>query len=336
LPTFFLSFLASCLVTWLAILICRRFGVVDVPNERSSHKAATPRGGGVGIYLVVLVGVAWFWSQGLLDAPLALALLAGGCVVVAVGLADDLRGLPVLVRLPAHLGASGFAAWLILRPVLTFGLAGDVGLLLFGTLFVAWSLNIYNFMDGIDGIAGVQGAFAGLALFLGSAVSWLLGGDSLGLCLLGACLGFLVWNWHPAKIFMGDAASGFLGFAIGCFALASAVRSTGLFFTWLIVLGVFTADSSVTLVTRLLRGQKVYQAHRSHAYQHLAQKYGNHAIVSVVVAGICLFWLLPMAWLSVIWRGGGSASSFAIMAAALLPLVIGAIWAEAGRDRSKV
>ncbi len=326
--SFFGSCLASCLVTWLAILGCRRFGVYDVPNERSSHVAKTPRGGGVGIYLVVLIAIAIFWRTGSLDPALAASLLIGGAIVVAIGLADDLRGLSVLVRLPAHLGASALASWWLLQPVLTYGPVLNALLLAFCTLFVAWSLNIYNFMDGIDGIAGVQGAFAGLALILFAGAFGFLGASLLGFSLCGACLGFLVWNWHPARIFMGDAGSGFLGFAIGCFALASAVRSPAFFCTWLIILGVFTADSSVTLVTRTLRGQKFYQAHRLHAYQHLAKRLVSHGKVSGGVVAICALWLLPWAWLSV------SRQDYAvpILTAALAPLLFAAIRLRAGRE----
>ena len=329
------SLLGSGLVTWLALLGCRRFGVYDIPNERSSHKKITPRGGGVGIYAVVLIGIAWLCFAKSLDPAVSLALLLGGGVVVLVGLADDLRGLPVLVRLPAHLAASALGSFFILKPLLTFGPAANAALIGLASFFVAWALNIYNFMDGIDGIAGVQGAFAGLALLLGSAVFGTRfgfpGASLLGILLLGSCLGFLLWNWHPAKIFMGDAASGFLGFTIGCLTLACLVRNYSSFFTWLIVLGVFAADSSVTLVVRILRGQKFYQAHRLHAYQHLAQRYGSHAKVSGGVVLICLLWLLPMAWLSV------EKSEFAgwIMAGALSPLIAAAIRLRAGRDPAR-
>ncbi len=323
--------LSALCMTWLALILCRRYGISDIPNERSSHVQITPRGGGVGIYVPVLIAVTVLFFRGEIDGALSRALLWGGGLVVAVGLLDDLRGLPVLVRLPIHMGAAGLASFVILQPTLSRSApVTDVLIIVAGTLFLAWSLNIYNFMDGIDGIAGVQGAFAGIAMLLSRGTFGVHGVNLLGLCLSGACLGFLVSNWPPAKIFMGDAGSGFLGFLIGCVALACAVRSFSFLYTWLVILGVFAVDSSVTLMVRIWRGERFYVAHRQHAYQHLARRLESHGKVTGGIVVICLVWLLPLAWLSILWKK----EAMWILFAALTPLLGLALAFHAGREWS--
>jgi Fuc2NAc and GlcNAc transferase len=118
-------------------------------------------------------------------------------------------------------------------------------------------------------------------------------------------LGFLFWNFPPAKIFMGDAGSGFLGMAIGVISLQAAWASPDLFWAWLILLGVFIVDATVTLLRRLLRGEKIYEAHRSHAYQFASRRYGRHLPVTLAVAAINLFWLFPLAASVVLWSIDG-------------------------------
>jgi Fuc2NAc and GlcNAc transferase len=183
-------------------------------------------------------------------------------------------------------------------------------------------------MDGIDGIAGVEAitvaaCAAGLLILSGeTALSiWILS-------LVFACLGFLVWNWPPAKIFMGDVGSGFLGVTLGGFALITSNQSELTVWTWLILLGVFLVDSTVTLVTRMARGAKWYEAHRSHAYQHLAIKYNSHKKVTIGVLIVNIAWLFPWAWLSVIYPGMG----IVFVVVAYLPLIVVAIVNGAGRE----
>jgi Fuc2NAc and GlcNAc transferase len=165
-------------------------------------------------------------------------------------------------------------------------------------LYLVWLLNLYNFMDGIDGIAGVEA----VSVSLGAAVLVYLATDSssavdisLPLLLAGAVAGFLVWNFPPARIFMGDAGSGFLGITIGILSLHAGALAPPLLWSWLILLGVFVVDATFTLLRRLLRGERVYQAHRSHAYQRAARRCGRHLPVTLAVAAINMFWLLPVA-----------------------------------------
>ncbi len=322
----FVSIAGSALLTYLAICFCRRFGVVDVPNKRSAHSTATPRGGGIGIYLPVLAIIVVLLLNGGMDSGLAKALLCGGLLVAAIGTIDDVAGVPVAIRLAAHFVAAIAAALLILPPGV---LGGSPVVLVVAVVFIVGMLNIYNFMDGIDGIAGSESAFGGLAMIVFAASSGIAGLGQLGEVVLGASLGFLLWNWPRAKIFMGDAASGFLGFLFGCIVVACAVRDLKSVWLWMIVLGVFLVDSELTLLVRFLRGERVYQAHSKHAYQNLARLYRSHLKVTTGVNLVNLLWLGPIAWLAE--QFPHFAPAIAIFA--LAPLTVAAWKAGAGRDR---
>jgi Fuc2NAc and GlcNAc transferase len=163
---------------------------------------------------------------------------------------------------------------------------------------LVWLLNLYNFMDSIDGIAGVEA----LSICLGATLLSLLSTDAraewyLPALLAAATLGFLVWNFPPAKIFMGDAGSGFLGLMLGVLAVRAAAVSPAWLWSWIILLGVFVVDATMTLLRRWQRHETLYQAHRSHAYQHAAVEHGAHRPVTIAVATINLLWLLPIALL---------------------------------------
>jgi Fuc2NAc and GlcNAc transferase len=328
----FAAFAISYYVTSLAVLACRRFGIVDTPNERSSHVVVTPRGGGAGIYIPVLAAVLalnWF---GILDRRLALALLAGGPLVVLAGLIDDIRGLPISVRLVTHLIAAGLAAGFILEPSKSgtgLAIVEKTAMVIVAAVAIVWMVNIYNFMDGIDGLAGGQAATGSLAMLMLAATVAVRGIGSLGMVLCGASLGFLVWNWPRARVFMGDAGSGFLGFLFACVGVAAIQKNFGLAWFWLVAFGVFVTDSSVTLAVRILRGERFYLAHRQHAYQHLAQRFGSHAKVALGAMLLNILWLLPLAWLSIAIRGRGAWIAFA----ALAPLAIAALRFGAGREQ---
>ena len=277
-----------------------RAGVMDVPNARSSHTQPTPRGGGLAIVLTVAAAaLCLWWFGGSLPASLILALVGAGGLVAAVGYLDDRAGLGAGVRFGAHLAATVLALLLIgyanIAAAVLPWLPGPVSMVLV-VLGVAWALNLFNFMDGIDGIAATEAAFvAGSAAWL---ISWRNDPDGLSLLLAAlsaASLGFLAWNWAPAKIFMGDVGSGFLGFALALLAIATVVEGTLSLWTWLILTSLFFADATVTLVRRVLRGERWYAAHRSHAYQHLTRRWRSHSRVTLLflVLNVCL--LLPLA-----------------------------------------
>ena len=325
-PVLLGSAIGSCILTYFAIFACRRFGMLDVPNARSAHSTLTPRGGGVGIYIPVLLEVWWLLRSGRIEWGIGHALLWCGLLVASLGIIDDIAGLSVRVRFPAHLLASAGAALIILG---WHSSLASAAMLLAATVCIAGMLNIYNFMDGIDGIAGSESAFGGLAMMVFAGSLGLAGLGDLGTVVLGASLGFLVWNWPPARIFMGDAASGFLGFMFGCVILAGVARDPRRLWPWLIVFGVFLVDSGLTLLVRFLKGEPVYQAHSKHAYQNLARFYQSHLKVTAGVNAVNLLWLGPTGWLAL--QNPRTAPWIAV--AALAPLGVVAMKVGAGRKR---
>lgn len=299
--------------------------VVDIPNERSSHSAPTPRGGGLAIAAVALVGIMALAAAGQLSPRVAIALGGGGLLVAAVGWVDDRRDLPAWPRLAAHIAAAGWlVAWLGGMPALTIG-AEAVHLGFFGSLLavlgVTWFVNLYNFMDGIDGIAAVEAVVAGTAGALLLATRQ----PSLGLVsllLAAGSAGFLAWNWPPARLFMGDVGSGFLGFLFAGIALASENAGAVPALLWFVVLGPFFVDATITLTRRMARGQRWSAPHRTHGYQRAVQSGWSHGLVSVAVgamsaAGGVLAWL-------VLQRPSLLAPSMAL-SAAVLAAVYGAV-----------
>ena len=308
-------------------------GMLDVPNARSSHSVPTPRGGGLGIVLVTVAGLALLAWCGRLDLPLLLALTGGGLAVAAIGFIDDRRSVPATVRLLVHVAAALWAVWWLggLPPirfgsdVYVFGLGGSV----LAVMGIVWSLNLFNFMDGIDGIAGGEAVFMCLAAVL---VAALAGSGTLNnpaaLVLAGATAGFLFWNWPPARVFMGDVGSGFLGFALAVLALAAARTDPVALLVWSILGAFFIADSGVTLVRRMLRRARLHEAHRSHAYQHLAQRWQSHRRVTIAVLLGNLLWLLPCAVFGALHPGLAGYSALA----AFVPAILIVIALGAGRE----
>ena len=294
--------LAALAGTWLVRRYARQ-RLVDVPNERSSHSRPTPRGGGLGLTVSHLLGVLGASLLALSPYELATALIGGGLLVATIGLLDDLGHVQASRRLICHLLACAWAVWWLggLPPV-DFGW-GSVDLGPLGTalmvVYLAWFLNLFNFMDGIDGLAGAQAlsmsASASLLLWIG------VGGANAALPLLllaAATAGFLVWNWPPAKIFMGDVGSGYLGFALGALALWTVVAGWLTVWVWLIVGGAFLADATMTLLVRARSGVTLAAAHRSHAYQRLSRYWGSHRLVSLAFIAVNVLWLAPWAFLA--------------------------------------
>ncbi|KXK71586.1 hypothetical protein BC89_06885, partial [Pseudomonas monteilii] len=209
-----------------------------------------------------------------------------------------------------------------------FGWALDLGWAgaIVAAVYLVWLLNLYNFMDGIDGIASVEAITVCLGASLLYWVSGQAGMMALPLLLAAAVAGFLFWNFPPAKIFMGDAGSGFLGIVLGGLSLQAAWLSSQLFWCWLILLGVFIVDASYTLIRRLLRGDKVYEAHRSHAYQFASRRYGRHLPVTLAVTALNVCWLLPVA-MGVLLLGVDGVLGLIV---AYVPLVLIAAYFRAG------
>lgn len=294
-----ICFLSSCGLTWLFRRYALRIRLLDHPNARSSHVVPTPRGGGVAFVVTTLLAVVVCASLVPNLRPLAAALLGGGLIVALLGYIDDRHHLPSRWRLLGHLASGTWVlAWLgPIPPVPILGVAvplGPIGLGL-SLLHLVWMINLSNFMDGIDGVASTQA----ITCALGGAWLWWLvtpGQGWMFAVLLAACVcGFLVWNWPPARIFMGDSGSGFLGFMLGALSLWSGQEEPRLFWAWFILFGCFMVDATTTLVRRVAQGARFDEAHRTHAYQHASRKCGRHLPVTVAVAAINLFWLLPLA-----------------------------------------
>ncbi|HEX6617595.1 MAG TPA: glycosyltransferase family 4 protein [Gemmatimonadales bacterium] len=274
---------ATLLLTGLARQLALAHALLDLPNERSLHAAPVPRGGGLAIVAVTLAGTAALGGAGWLPLRTTVALLGGGALVAGVGWLDDRRSLPVATRLAAHLAAALWAlGWLDGLPVLAVG-EGVVCLGVFGsvlaTIAIVWAINVTNFMDGIDGLAAGETTTVALtaALLIGGAAPDLAAAAAL---TGGAALGFLPWNWRPARIFMGDTGSGFLGYTLAVLALASERAGAMPVLVWLLLYAMFAADATITIIRRIWRGEQWYTAHRSHAYQRLVQAGWSHASVT--------------------------------------------------------
>jgi Fuc2NAc and GlcNAc transferase len=284
--------------------VLRRYALsrslLDIPNERSSHSVPTPRGGGVAIVLIFLSGLPLLAIAGALPTALLWGLLGAGAGVALIGFLDDHGHIAARWRLLAHFLAAGWALICLGGlPALTVdGFTLEMGLLghLLAAVYLVWMLNLYNFMDGIDGIAGIEA----MTVCLGGVLLYALASPggfawAVPLLLLSAVAGFLFWNYPPAKIFMGDAGSGFLGLVLGVLSLQAAWVAPELFWGWVILLGTFIVDATVTLLRRVRRGDKFYEAHRSHAYQYASRRYGAHKPISLAFGAINLFWLMPIA-----------------------------------------
>ena len=305
--------------------------IIDIPNARSSHSVPTPRGGGVAIVVAFLAALPILGAIGLVPWTQLIAVGGAGALVALIGFMDDHGHIAARWRLLGHFSAAIWAlAWLGgLPPIVFFGLSLDLHWFghILAAIYLVWVLNLYNFMDGIDGIASVEA----LCVCLGaSLLYWLNGTPTLiwgPLILAMAVLGFLYWNFPPARIFMGDAGSGFLGIALGVLSLQAAWESSALLWAWLILLGVFIVDATFTLLRRLIRGDKVYEAHRSHAYQFASRRVGKHLPVTLAVGAINIFWLLPISLCVTFWGLDGVVG----LLIAYIPLIILAVKFHAGQ-----
>lgn len=330
------AFLGVAILTGAIRRLVLARGMLDVPNARSSHSRPTPRGGGVAIVLVVLAILAALLGRaGPLRAELATTVLAAA-LVAWVGWLDDRRGVVAGVRLLVHALAVGVVWSALEGPAARLAGEGAAAagfiLALLAIVGGTWLVNAFNFMDGIDGIAATQAVFVastsgGLAMCAGApfvlVAAWL--------AVAGAAGGFLLWNWAPARIFLGDVGSGFLGFMIAALALLSWQESTLSIATALMLVAPFLADATITLLRRMAQGDRWYTAHRSHAYQWLARRWRSHAKVTGAFAAIDLLIVLPLAILSVRraeWAGGLAAALYGLLAMA-------ALFAGAGRRETK-
>lgn len=275
--------------------------LLDIPNERSSHVIPTPRGGGLAFVILFFIGLIACYHLGLMPEQIFIGILLPCFCIAAIGFVDDRKGLSAKVRLIGHLGSSLFAVIILGRipslPLGVFVISSTLILFIFSVFYLAWLLNLFNFMDGIDGLAAMEA----ITISAGMAFLCFIHGQLLEAYLLfylGAVVaGFLVWNFPPAKIFMGDVGSGFLGISLGLFSLLASQNNPQSLYAWLVLLGVFVVDATYTLIERFIKGEKIWEAHRSHAYQYAAHYYGSHKVVTLTILLINLCWLFPWAFL---------------------------------------
>ena len=308
-----------------------RGSLCDVPNHRSSHQTTTPRGGGVAMVLAFLLSTIGLAVTQTLPSHVALGMTGSVLLVALIGFLDDWGFmLSARKRLFVHFAAAGLFVFSVggIPAFVAFGVPVDLtwaGNVL-AAVYLVWMVNLFNFMDGIDGIAAVEAvtvASAGALLWsltTGSA-SWMV-----AVVLAAAAAGFLCWNHPPAKIFMGDAGSCFLGMALGAMAIWAGTESPQLFWSWSILLGCFVVDATTTLLRRLARGKRFDEAHRCHVYQYAARRLHSHKRVTYVYGLVNLLWLFPVAGL-VALRYLDGASGLLI---AYMPLAWAAFMLKAG------
>ncbi|MDA9296831.1 glycosyl transferase family 4 [Gammaproteobacteria bacterium] len=356
---FIVSLSSFALVAVLSAGVIRygpRFGLLDTPVARSAHVAPKPLGGGAALAAPYFLCVIWFVASAAISES-ALAYL--GCLfIVVLGFSDDRWQLSSKIRLPVQFIMSVAAVRAIGVDSVDFGffsLSEPFTLSLLAVLSLVWLCNLTNFMDGIDGIAasqllvtslscvvllvgledGLEGVLEGvLEGMLGSGLDAAAGESgehdvvlTLSVVLAASAAGFLLWNWSPASLFMGDAGSGFIGFALGLLALESLVTQRMSVWSWVLLLGVFIADTAVTLLVRIIRGERWYEGHSQHAYQILSRRLNSHPRVvgGVILINIC--WLLPLAWVA------GILPHYGVLFATigLAPLLLGCYRLGAGR-----
>lgn len=326
--------IATTLATRLVLAGLQRRAILDHPNERSSHARPTPRGGGIAVVAVLVP--SWIVIQ--LQAPLGESgqwlAIAGILALALLSWLDDLFGLSAGLRIVCH----GVAVAVVLAALpadrLIFqGLLPPLADHIATGLLWLWFINLFNFMDGIDGISGVEALSIALGLSLVAALHGSLATHSetlLAMTLAGSVLGFLVWNWHPARLFLGDVGSVPLGFALGWLLILAALA--GYWAAALILPLYYLADATITLVRRAARGEKIWRAHREHFYQQAVARGQDHAAIArqIALANLCLIGCAAAAELGagavrLVALGGA-----AVIVALLLCLLAGA-WRRAPR-----
>jgi Fuc2NAc and GlcNAc transferase len=318
-------FVSALGTRWL-ISAAPRLGLIDTPNQRSSHVFATPRAGGVAFVFAWCLGIA-LSANGFGSDPFN-AICLPALAVATIGLVDDRRGVPPLARALVH---AAVAAWILavvassLESLFTsLGMPVVLGFAVAG-ISIVWGINLFNFMDGIDGLAASQAAL----MSIGLSLSLLVAGSTLAAyasALLGAAvIGFLIWNWPPGRIFMGDVGSGFLGCALAAITLI-AMRDGALTMTAALLLwAAFLVDATVTLLVRLARGESPAVAHRTHLYQQLTRRGWSHARVTLAYCAYNLLLVAPATVFALMfpsfapWLAG-----LVLGATALLAILLGA------------
>ena len=305
--------LIAFLVSFLGIYLLKKYALqlnlVAIPNERSLHNKVIPRGGGVIIAIIFLSFNLVFYVSSQMKTAEFLALFGGGLIISVTGFLDDILELKASIRFLIQFLAVGWGLyWVGGIPSIAF-FEGLSGLYVIANgiavVVLVWFINAFNFMDGIDGMATSGATF--FSLSVGGYFLW-QGIEPYGslLIILAACsLAFLYFNWPPAKMFLGDSGSTFFGYFFGVILIITVKNSSLSIWTWLIILAYFITDTTTTTFLRLCLVKRWYHPHRSHAYQNLARALDNHKFVTSLITGINVFYLLPLAYLSIEYQQYG-------------------------------
>ncbi len=286
--------LTSFILTWLVRIYAIRKSIIDIPNDRSSHTIPTPRGGGLAIAIAWFGGLVWWFCLGKIETSLFYALLCG-VPLTLIGFADDVFGLKPFVRFIVQFACATFALYFLGGlnnfQFSIFNFQIPVILTVIAFIAIVWSINFFNFLDGIDGYLAAEIVFIGLATFL-------LINNIIGLILAAAVLGFLFWNWPKAKIFMGDVGSTLLGFTVAVMAIYYQNQHFSNIPVWLILTSVFWYDATITIWRRFRNKEQLSVAHRKHAFQRLVLSGWSHqkTMLAAVVLNIIGFGLAYLAY----------------------------------------
>ena len=279
-----LLLIVSYLLTWLIKNFSTKNRILDIPNERSSHLLPTPRGGGLAIIIAWYIGITSLFFFGEVSRNLYFALLSG-ILLAVISLLDDVFDIRPVIRLSVQT-ITVIIAFILLKGIHTVYI-GDNDLFPMIILYtitivgMVWFINLYNFLDGIDGYASFEAITIGLALYF-------ITGQSINLILIAAVSGFLIWNWPKARIFMGDVGSTQLGFVIVVLGVYFHNEHKLSIICWLILLAPFWFDATLTLYRRWRNNEKLSQAHRKHIYQRLVQSGFSHLKVDIFLSLINL------------------------------------------------
>lgn len=324
-----LSFALGLFATYYMLRFAKKREIFDHPNERSLHSSPTPRGGGAATVLACIVGISIYWN-GVVDLSVVIGPAA---LVAALSAWDDVKSLSARFRLMVQIAAAGGFSIVIFRQFagadifVAAPLYNQILVYLFFLLFLLWMANLFNFMDGADGLVGTQVITTMIPAMI---LIWGLGYKHeifMLLPLVGAYLGFLVFNWNPAKIFMGDVGSVFTGFYIGQVAIIlGAAYEPKIFWSIGTLCCGFIVDATYTLLVRFFRKQKVWEAHRTHAFQKLIRMGWSHSRVAFLYGAINLLWIVPVVLIA------SNISLYLMVILAGIPSLVLCIWTRAGTE----
>ncbi|MCC8399369.1 MAG: glycosyltransferase family 4 protein [Rickettsia endosymbiont of Platyusa sonomae] len=293
---FLLSFIATSFFTWLLIFNLPSFGMVDIPDPRRAHNKITPRGGGLAIVIVVIIGLItyeYFVTEMLINSIKIVPLLL---IISTISFLDDLVSIPVFIRLIIHIICSTISIILFLSPALLFHHELPLYIdFVLSIIYLITFLNIYNFLDGIDGISGAESIHLSITILILCYLKY----DTiininfiivLNIIILGCSIGFLIFNWHPAKIFIGDVGSISLGFLLGLCLILISASSIHLFIASSIASLYYMTDGGLTILIRLLNKEKIWQPHLKHFFQKAVRNGKSHreVVYRIIICNILL------------------------------------------------